>query len=124
MRTDTIPEGICDSISCLHALEHFGLGRYGDPLDPEGHLKGLRSLTKLLKPGGTLLLSVPIGDERIEFNAHRIFSPSTIYNLLYDNFTLVEFSYIDDTNNLVGNTEISKVLDINYGCGLFHFSKK
>jgi hypothetical protein len=35
------PDGYCDSLSCLHALEHFGLGRYGDPIDPRGHEKGI-----------------------------------------------------------------------------------
>ena len=37
---------VCDSISCLHALEHFGLGRYNDPLDPNGHLKGFNNISK------------------------------------------------------------------------------
>lgn len=26
----------CDSLSCLHAMEYFGLGRYNDGLDYEG----------------------------------------------------------------------------------------
>ena len=124
MKNEAIPSEICDSISCLHALEHFGLGRYGDPLDPEGHVKGLRSLTKLLKPGGTLLLSVPIGEERIEFNAHRIFNPSTILNLLRDKFILISFSYVNDDKILFEDIELSRVPEVNYGCGLFHFIKR
>ena len=41
---EDLPEawvGATDSLSCLHTIEHFGLGRYGDPIDPQGHLKGL-----------------------------------------------------------------------------------
>lgn len=68
----------CDSLSCLHAIEHFGLGRYGDPIDPQGHERGIANMAKLLKPGGRFYLSTPIGQERVEFNAHRVFDPRTI----------------------------------------------
>jgi len=63
----------CDSISCLHALEHFGLGRYGDSLDPEGWKKGLSNISNILRSGGTMYLSVPVGRPRVVFNAHRVF---------------------------------------------------
>lgn len=71
-------EGYCDSLSCLHALEHFGLGRYSDPINPNGWEQGLVNMSALLKPGGQFYLSIPIGQERVEFNAHRVFDPSTI----------------------------------------------
>lgn len=70
-----------DSVSCLHALEHFGLGRYGDPLDPDGFNKGFCNLARILKPGGILYLSVPVGVERVEFNAQRVSSPKKILEL-------------------------------------------
>src|SRR5262249_53525396 len=66
-----------DSLSCLHALEHFGLGRYGDTIDPDGWRIGLRRLVRMLALGGHLYLSVPVGPQVIEFNAHRIFAPET-----------------------------------------------
>jgi hypothetical protein len=68
-----------ESLSCLHALEHFGLGRYGDPVDPDAPFKALRSFEWVLKPAGRLYLGVPIGRERLEFNGHRIFGPSTVF---------------------------------------------
>ena len=71
-------EGYCDSVSCLHAIEHFGLGRYGDQLNPEGYRLGIANLAHLLKPGGMLYLSFPIGRERVEFNANWVFDPRTI----------------------------------------------
>jgi hypothetical protein len=40
--------GYCDSISCLHALEHFGLGRYGDATDAQGHLRDFENINKTL----------------------------------------------------------------------------
>src|SRR4029079_3682989 len=64
----------CDSLSSLHALEHFGLGRYGDPIDADGYIKGFVALSSMLKQGGVLYLSVPVGRERIEFNGQRVLS--------------------------------------------------
>ena len=70
--------GYCDSLSCLHAIEHFGLGRYGDTIDARGYERALTHLASLLEPQGTLYLSTPLGRERVEFNAHRVFAPQTI----------------------------------------------
>lgn len=123
MQSESLPENICDSISCLHALEHFGLGRYGDPIDPEGHIKGLQSLTKLLKPGGKLLLSVPIGYQRVEFNGHRVFAPETILSITKIDYKLISFSYIDDQDNFYENVVPMEVPQMIYGCGLFEFKK-
>lgn len=67
-----------DSLSCLHAIEHFGLGRYGDPIDPLGYERGIANMAQLLKSGGRFYLSTPIGQERVEFNANRVFDPRTI----------------------------------------------
>jgi hypothetical protein len=95
----------CDSLSCLHVIEHVGLGRYRDPIDLFGHLKAMQSLTTMLKPGGILYLSAPFGQERIEFNAHRIFSLATLATMTLANFELLGFSYVDDSGNL--NTDVN-----------------
>lgn len=121
-------EDYCDSLSCLHALEHFGLGRYGDAIDFVGHVKGFENLTRMLKQGGMLYLSVPIGPERIDFNAHRVFHVSTILDMAADSFELKAFSYIDDSGDLHENVKIlDDDLDSNfgcyYGCGVFEFRK-
>jgi hypothetical protein len=73
--------GYCDSISCLHVLEHLGLGRYGDQLDALGYEKGIAHLAMLLQPKGTLYLSTPVGRERVEFNANWVFEPQKILSL-------------------------------------------
>ncbi len=126
-----LPEGLCDycdSLSCLHALEHFGLGRYGDPIDIDGYKKGFESLSKMLRSDGILYLSIPIGRERIEFNAHRVFSISTILNLSRQKFRLIEFSYVDDQGDLhkgvsLTDTNIADSFKLNYGCGIFELKK-
>lgn len=77
--------GCCDSLSCLHALEHFGLGRYGEPVDPKGYERGFVNMASLLRRDGVFYLSVPIGIDRVEFNAHRVFDPRVIVNLAVNN---------------------------------------
>ncbi len=112
------------SVSCLHALEHFGLGRYGDPLDVHGWIKGLRNLAGIVSPGGLLYISVPIGNfQCIEFNAQRIFAPQTIVDAAKElGLSMVEFSYIDDEGDLIENTEPQAVW-CKYGCGCYVFAK-
>jgi hypothetical protein len=90
----------CDSLSCLHVIEHIGLGRYGDPIDIQGHSIALGNLAMILKPGGTLYLSAPFGTERIEYNAHRIFHLGTIRDLIEQSFEIVEFAMVDDAEEL------------------------
>lgn len=120
--------GYCDSLSCLHALEHFGLGRYGDDICYDGHVIGFDNLTKILKKGGHLYLSVPIGKQRIEFNAHRIFSVKYLLGLIKNKYTLDRFSYVDDAGVLHENISLNgDDIDRNYGCtyglGVFEMTK-
>ncbi|MEI6760580.1 MAG: DUF268 domain-containing protein [Betaproteobacteria bacterium] len=78
MKGDGLQAGIADSVSCLHAIEHFGLGRYGDPIQQDGTSLGIANLAKILEPGGTLYLSCPVGADEVFFNAHRALQPKTI----------------------------------------------
>ena len=117
-----------DSISTLHAIEHFGLGRYGDPIDYNGHLKAIENLTKMLQTGGKFYFSVPIGSQRIEFNSHRVFSIQYLLNLFKTNFKLNSFSFVNDNGDFFENVEMNrKEIDnnfgCNYGCGIFELTK-
>ncbi|MDC0874504.1 DUF268 domain-containing protein [Flavobacteriaceae bacterium] len=112
------------SVSALHSLEHFGLGRYGDPIDFDGHLKGLENLLKLLKKDGKLYLAVPIGENKIYFNAHRVFSISYLFEIFQDrNLVIHEFDYINDKGDFFLKQNFNDGLDNNfdckYGCGIF-----
>ena len=118
-----------DSMSCLHAIEHFGLGRYGDTLDTSGHLRGMTNIYRCLKPGGTLYLSTPIGPQRIEFNAHRVFSLQYLLNWIKPLFTIKTFSLVNDSGDLISPLELSGTnIDTNFGCqfgcGIFELEKK
>ncbi len=118
----------CDSLSCLHALEHFGLGRYGDAINYKGHLAGLTNISKILRQGGKFYLSVPIGRQRIEFNAHRVFSMSYLLELLEGKYRIDRFSFVDDKGDLHENAcmktdKIKTNFDCRYGCGIFETTK-
>lgn len=80
-----------ESLSALCSIEHFGLGRYGDPIDPEACFKCFKNIQRVMKKGGKLYLALPIGSERVEFNAHRIFYPQTVVDC-FDELKLIEFS--------------------------------
>ena len=130
MNEASLPISQFDSVSCLHALEHFGLGRYTDPLKMDGYNLGFINLVKLLKENGTLYFSVPIGKQRIEFNAHRIFAIETVMLMAKENkLRLIDFAYVNDEGALVylDNSEFNTIKyisdNISYGCGLFTFSK-
>jgi hypothetical protein len=101
-----------DSLSCLHTIEHFGLGRYGDTIDPDGHIKGVEQLKRMVKPGGLLYLSTPIGPQRVEFNAHRIFAARTLLGWFEDGWEIERFSYLDDSEVL---HEVAELKTANVG---------
>jgi SAM-dependent methyltransferase len=118
-----------DSISCLHAIEHFGLGRYGDPIDSKGHIKGIENITRMLKKGGKFYFSTPIGPQRIEFNAHRVFSLKYLLALFKDKYELQTFSYVNEKGDLYPNViltdeTIANNFNCQLGCGIFEFIKK
>ncbi|WP_052360328.1 DUF268 domain-containing protein [Solidesulfovibrio alcoholivorans] len=66
----------------ISSFEHDGLGRYGDPLDPDGDLKAMARAATLLAPGGLLYLSVPVGRDTVMWNAHRIYGRVRLPRLL------------------------------------------
>lgn len=119
-----------DSLSCLHTIEHFGLGRYGDKIDYDGHIKWFQQMSKIVKKWWTFYFSTPIWkNQRIEFNAHRIFSLNYLINDLFKNtFNVVSFSYVDDKGDLHQNIilnekNIQSVFNLDYGCGIFVLRK-
>jgi SAM-dependent methyltransferase len=76
-------------LTSMCVLEHIGLGRYGDPLNPRGTLDAIEEIRRIIAPGGFFVFSVPIGREVTEFNACRRFGYTQIMTLLGD-WELVE----------------------------------
>jgi len=89
-------DGSIPSVSSMCVIEHIGLGRYGDPLDPNGTEKALAELKRIVTRGGNLYLSVPLDDEnRIYFNAHRAFREDYLLSL-FKPFRIMDRKYIFD----------------------------
>lgn len=116
------PDDSINSLSCLHVIEHIGLGRYGDPIDPQGTVKAGLELQRIVSHGGNLFLSLPIGRERVCFNAHRVHAPSSVLTLFPD-MKLIEFSFVDDAGQFCEDQSMETTGGLEYGCGLFHFKK-
>lgn len=112
------------SLSCMHVLEHVGLGRYGDVLDTEGDIKASRELTRVLAPGGKMLIVVPVGVSTVYFNAHRVYSYQQVVELFHG-LTLVEFSLIEEwgSRGILEDYSAQLVESHHYACGLFVFTK-
>jgi hypothetical protein len=109
----------------MHVVEHVGLGRYGDSLNPAGDLKAMTELQRVIAPGGSLLLVVPVGKPKIMFNAHRIYSYEQILRY-FSEIHLEEFALIPDRSDSRGiiydaSQELADAQD--YGCGCFWFKK-
>lgn len=132
MRSDRLPAtdegGYCDSLSCLHALEHFGLGRYGDSIDPLGYERGIANMAGLLQQGGTFYLSTPIGRERVEFNANWVFNPHRIIQLAANQgLTLQQLTIVGAGGSIqeVAPTpeKLEALAGATYNLGMFVFTK-
>ncbi len=111
-----------ESLSSLHAAEHFGLGRYTDPIDPVACFDFMENLQRVLRENGRLYFSVPIGAERLVFNANRIFSPITIIET-FNELKLLSFSAVTKDRSFVENVDYRNYLKDRYVCGLFEFTK-
>jgi hypothetical protein len=114
-----------DSLSSMHVVEHVGLGRYGEPLDPDGDLKAIRELCRVLAPGGNLMVAVPVGRARIKYNAHRIYDDAE-FRGYFAGLELVEFALIPDgevPTGLIQDPAPDLVNAQEYGCGCYWFRK-
>lgn len=111
-----------ESLSCMHTVEHVGLGRYGDPIDPKGDLKAIAELKRVCTKGGNLLFVTPVGKPRLQFNAHRIYAPQMIVDY-FEGFELVEFAFVNDNHQFIQSAQPNDANHQSYACGCFWFKK-
>ena len=116
----SFPDRSIPSLSSLHAVEHFGLGRYGDQLQPDGYLRGMHSLLRVLAPGGHLYFAVPSGRARIRFNADRVIDPQEVLDT-FSQLQLVELCAVLDDGQLHRDVELADIYGSRSACGLYHF---
>lgn len=132
MVLDNIPTKSIKTFSSLHAIEHFGLGRYNDPIDYHGWEKGIKAMCDKVQIGGYFYLSVPIGNhEKVCFNAHRIFNPKTIIDVAENcdmkiiTLAVVHNNKLEEYDFTMSKTNISSIISTlgEYDCGIFTFKK-
>jgi SAM-dependent methyltransferase len=116
-----------ETLSCMHVVEHVGLGRYGEPIDPDADLQAIDELKRVVAPGGSLLFVVPVGAQpRLVFNAHRIYSIPMVLEAFADAFSLRELALIPDDpadGDLVLDPSEALVQRQEYACACFRFEK-
>jgi SAM-dependent methyltransferase len=117
-----LPDAGVASLSCLHVIEHIGLGRYGDAIDPAGARKAAAELKRVLSPGGRLYLSAPVGRERVCFNAHRVFAAASLLQM-FAPLRLEGFALVDDAGRFRDPAAPERAGGLEYGCGMFEFSR-
>lgn len=123
-RLKELDDSSIESLSCFHALEHFGLGRYGDKIEPDAYRKSARNMQRVLKNGGHLYLGVPVGPkDKLVFNAHRIFSIPTILSL-FGALKLEDIAIIEPDGLEVKPINKEDYRNIKeYSCAVFEFIK-
>lgn len=110
------PDDSLSSLSSLCVIEHIGLGRYGDPLNPSGSIEACREICRVIRPGGSVYVSVPIEPHaKTYFNAHRSFTEAQFLSY-FPGFTLRDQAYIY-------GSRLSRERKASPGVGCFHLVK-
>lgn len=124
MNLKDIESDSIESLSSLSAMEHFGLGRYNDPVAPDGYMQAAHNIQRVLRSGGKLYLSVPVGPvDKLVFNAHRIFKIETILEL-FSMCRLQEFKIVEPQGVEPYPMTSEQYESIpEYSCGLFELVK-
>jgi hypothetical protein len=122
----TFLDNSIESLSCMHVIEHIGLGRYGDPINASGDEVAASELMRVLAPGGSLLVVLPLAERaRIRFNGHRIYSFQRVIKI-FSGLELIEFSFMNDAkeNKFTRFASQEDIVGSDYGCGCFVFRKQ
>jgi len=73
IKTEQLKDEKFDCIFSISSYEHDGLGRYGDPLNPNGDIESMSSIQNHLHDNGIMFLAVPVGKDEVVWNAHRVY---------------------------------------------------
>jgi len=121
--------GECDSMSCLHALEHMGLGRYGDTISGSAVKQSIANMTMFLRRGGKLYLSTPLGFPAVYYNANYIFEPKKLITYASSvGLDLESLTVLSSSNRNINDLGLEHKLEVlsteKYNLVLLEFIKK
>jgi SAM-dependent methyltransferase len=116
-----LPDRSFDAVISLCALEHFGLGRYGDAFDIDADKKALAEMLRVLKPSGQLILTTTVtrASAGLAFNAHRIYTLEMIREFFTGLRCVEESFYSIALNRACKYEEVTEDLslwDLYLGC--------
>ena len=80
----------------ISSFEHDGLGRYGDPINPDGDFEAMRKMKRIVKPGGLMFLALPVGKDVLAWNAHRVYGRHRLPLLLQGWEVVASFGFSDE----------------------------
>ena len=87
------PEQPFDQIVNCSSVEHVGLaGRYGSTDQTDGDLRAMERMSRMLKPGGRMILTIPVGQDLIVPPQHRIYGEDRLPRLI-ESFEVTEEQY-------------------------------
>ena len=86
-----------DVVFSISSFEHYGLGRYGDPIGPNDDIAAMQQVKDVLNDDGLLYLSVPIGVDKVYFNVLRVYG-ETRFPRLIDGFIVLDSFGVDDNS--------------------------
>lgn len=108
-----------DAALSISSFEHDGLGKYGDPLDPNGDIKAMQRMKHTIKKGGILYLAVPCGKDRIDWNAHRVYGKLRLPILLSGWELLGHYGYSNELTEITPFHELEERRAYGYRHALF-----
>ncbi len=77
------PKSSFDIIINCSSIEHVGLsGRYRAEDNPDGDIKAMSLMCELLRPDGTMLLTIPVGRDAVFMPLHRVYGRERLPKLL------------------------------------------
>jgi SAM-dependent methyltransferase len=100
-----------DIVLTVSTIEHVGLGRYGDPVDMEGDRKAVEEIRRVMKDGGVLLMTVPLGKVSIK-KLHRVYDQESLMFLLR-HFKIESLEYFLRTDRFWTKSSLEQVKDVN-----------
>lgn len=93
-----------DCAFSISSFEHDGLGRYGDPINPNGDFRAMKELKSIVKKDGLLFLAVPVGKDKLVWNAHRRYGEIRLPYLI-DDWEMIDQEGFDENEFKQDNGE-------------------